>query len=193
MHKLARISYNSSEWRKPTGEARNLEAGTFNSENGFGFEDWLFRSEWQIDGWRYAFIQGANKEKWRNFKKPIDLTLYVFDPKKRCQFVANIYALECLANERASAALDVFRLNGWLDTMRREVEEIPESNVRAIEDSEWALYPLNIRFRQQNVDFFPKDCFAENNDHWLNSLSNYPVLRLTLYAAAFCEQDSQAG
>ena len=28
---------------------------------------------------------------------------------------------------------------------------------------------------------------------WPNSLSNYPVLRLTIHEAIFCEQDSQAG
>src|SRR5665213_1210153 len=170
MHKLARISYNSSEWRRPTGEARNLEAETFNSENGFGFEDWLFRSELQIDGWRYAFIQGANKEKWRNSKKPIDLTLYAIDPKERYRFVANIYALECLTDEQAKAALDVFRQNGLLDMMRHEVEEI-QGNVQAIEDSQWSPYPLNIRFRQQNLDFFPKDCYMD--DPWLKNRHRY--------------------
>jgi hypothetical protein len=62
MHKLARISFNSSDWKRPTGEARKYEVpGTYNHEQGFGHEDRLFRSEWQIDGWRYAFIEGVNR------------------------------------------------------------------------------------------------------------------------------------
>lgn len=185
MHKLARISYNSSEWRRPTGEARDLETGTFNSKNGFGFEDWLFRSDWQIDGWRYAFIQGANEELWWNFQKPIDLTLYTIDPEKRYRFVANIYALECLSVEHAKAALDVFRQNGWLDTMRHEVEEIPESNVQAIEDSRWAPCPLNIRFRQENVDPFPKDCYMD--DPWLKNRHRYQFYDFSLNDSALVE------
>ncbi len=59
MSKITRIAYNSSGWQHPTGDARREEAsGTYNSDNGFGHEDWLFRSEWQIEGWRYAFLQG---------------------------------------------------------------------------------------------------------------------------------------
>ncbi len=62
VRKITRISYNSKNWERPTGDARKHEAaGTYNHEHGFGHEDWLFRSEWQIDGWRYAFIQGVNK------------------------------------------------------------------------------------------------------------------------------------
>jgi hypothetical protein len=62
MHKLTRISHNSSGWQRATGEARNSEgATTYNSQYGFGYEDWLFRAEWQIDGWRYAFVEGVNK------------------------------------------------------------------------------------------------------------------------------------
>jgi hypothetical protein len=184
VHKLARISYNSSEWRKPTGEARNLETGTFNRENGFGFEDWLFRSDWPINGWRYAFVQGANEELWWNFKKPIDLTLYAIDSEKRYQFVANIYALECLTVEQAKAALDLFRQNGWLDTMRREVEEI-HGNVQAIEDSRWAPCPLNVRFRQENVDLFPKDCYMD--DPWLKNRHRYQFYDFSLKDSALVE------
>jgi hypothetical protein len=95
MHKLARISYNSSEWRKPTGEAQKYEApGTYNYQNGFGHEDWLFRSDWLLDGWRYAFIQGVNKARLKYLNQPIDLTLYTIDSEKRCRFVANVYSLD---------------------------------------------------------------------------------------------------
>jgi len=59
MSKITRIAYNSAGWRKPTGEASKHEsAGSYNQQFGFGHEDWLFRHEWLIDGWRYAFIQG---------------------------------------------------------------------------------------------------------------------------------------
>lgn len=67
MSKITRIAYNSSGWQHPTGDALREEAsGTYNSDNGFGHEDWLFRSEWQIEGWCYAFLQGFNKShaKW---------------------------------------------------------------------------------------------------------------------------------
>ena len=46
MKRLAGISFNSSDWRRPTDEAREYETpGTYNYKQGFGHEDWLFRSE----------------------------------------------------------------------------------------------------------------------------------------------------
>lgn len=63
MHFISRISYNTSGWQHPTGEAGTLEGKkSFHALHGFGFEDWLFRGDWLLDGWRYAFIQGANKQ-----------------------------------------------------------------------------------------------------------------------------------
>ena len=116
--KLTRISYNSTDWRRPTGDARKYEArGTYNYEHGFGHEDWLFRSEWLIDGWRYAFLQGFNKSRQKLLQHTLDLTLYTIEPDKRRRFIANIYELECLSNEQSREALSAFRRNGWLDTM----------------------------------------------------------------------------
>jgi hypothetical protein len=63
MLKITRIAYNSSGWIRPTGDAKKDEAaGSYNSDYGFGHEEWLFRSEWQIDGGRYAFLQGGQQE-----------------------------------------------------------------------------------------------------------------------------------
>lgn len=71
MSKITRMAYNSSGWQHPTGDARREEAsGTYNSDNGFGHEDWLFRSEWQIEGWRYAFLQGVNKSHAKLVREP---------------------------------------------------------------------------------------------------------------------------
>ncbi len=83
MHKLTRISYNSAHWQKPKGEARELEAPhTYNRAFGFGNEDWLFRSEWLIDGWRYAFLQGVNKGRQKLVKagQPSTLRYLPFSP-----------------------------------------------------------------------------------------------------------------
>jgi hypothetical protein len=79
MQKLARISYNSSNWQNPTGEAKKYESNSHNRQNGFGHEDWLFRSAWQIDGWRYGFIQGVNKPRYnrrRNLFKSSQRTFF---------------------------------------------------------------------------------------------------------------------
>lgn len=153
MHKLTRIAYNSADWRRPTGEARQLEAtGTYNQVNGFGHEDWLFRAEWQIDGWRYAFLQGVNKSHARLVResKPFDVTLFTIDAKKTRRYVATIRDVECLSEQQATDALAAFKDRGWYKLMVSEIDEI-DGEVSALGQWEWAKYILNIRFRQDQV------------------------------------------
>lgn len=124
MLRLTRISYNSSEWQRPTGDARKFEeTGTYNHTHGFGHEDWLFRSEWLIDGWRYAFIQGVNKSHAKLVKagQPIDLTLFTIQSDKKRRYVATIEAVECLNDQQAEDALDEFKRRGWFHIMEQGV------------------------------------------------------------------------
>lgn len=175
MHKISRISYNSEGWRKPTGEASKCEVGdTYNRKYGFGHEDWLFRTEWLIDDWRYAFIQGVNKSHVRLVKagQAIDLTLFTIHPdNKKRRLIASIYEVECLDNQQADDALIIFRERGWYDTMLQEVQAVG-GNASALGDTEWVKYILNVRFRQKNVHPFPPDTYATPGD---------PIYRMTRY------------
>ncbi|MDB5988492.1 MAG: hypothetical protein JWR16_3545, partial [Nevskia sp.] len=151
-----------------------LEAsGTYNNEHGFGHEDWLFRNDWLIDGWRYAFIQGVNKsyDKLVKTRAAIDLTLFTIQPDKQRRYVATINAVECVEEEDANVALEEFRKRGWRKVMEHEIGAIG-GNVSALGSSEWAKHILNVRFRRENVARFPPDTFAHIED---------PVMRLNRY------------
>jgi hypothetical protein len=174
MHKLTRIAYNSANWQRPTGEARQSEvAGTYNHTNGFGHEDWLFRSEWLIDGWRYAFIQGVNKSHARLVKEgqSVDLTLFTIQPDKQRRYIATIGDLECLDDDQAADALKAFQERGWHATMLQEIEAVG-GNAAALGDAKWARHVLNVRFRLEKVTPSPPASFAKAGD---------PVLKLMRY------------
>lgn len=178
VHKLARISFNSSDWWKPTGDARKCEAtNTYNYKQGFGHEDWLFRTDWVVDGWRYAFIEGVNRSPLRHSKEVLNLTLFTIDAEKRRRFVANIYEVECLDISQAEDALAVYRDKDWYATMEREIAEIG-GNPKALGDSKWVTHVLNVRFRQTNVDRFPPNCFASPDDVWLRKRHRYQLYDL---------------
>lgn len=175
MRRITRISYNSSGWLKPTGDARKCEApGTYNHEQGFGHEDWLFRTEWQIDGWRYAFIEGVNRSHRRLVKeaKPFDLTLFTIQPDKRRRYVATIRAVECLDDQQAKDALKAFETQGWLETMLKEIAAVG-GNAASLGNSKWAKHILNVRFRLENMAPFAPGEFAHTND---------PIMGLTRYS-----------
>jgi hypothetical protein len=166
MQRITRISYNSSNWQRPTGEARKYEvAGTYNHEHGFGHEDWLFRSEWLIDGWRYAFLQGVNKSHTKLVKEgqPVELTLFTIEPDKKRRYVARIHALECLSDEQAEDALKEFRRQGWLASMQKEIRAVG-GDPSVLGATKWAKHELNVRFRLENVTFFRARTFASADD-----------------------------
>lgn len=70
MKYLTRLCYNTDNWKKPSGVASAKEIkSSHTSKFGFGHEEWLFRDDWVIDGWRYAFVQGVNKSRKRLLRK----------------------------------------------------------------------------------------------------------------------------
>ncbi len=171
--KIARIAYNSRDWRQPSGEAASIEAGTYASSNGFGHEEWLFRSEWQINGWRYAFVQGVNKDGGPLLRtgSPFDLTLFTIDPQRRRRYVAELRDVACLSEPAAVSAWRDFERLGWARLMREEVHAIGR-DPSPMGDPQWTSSILNIRFRLTDVSLYPAATFAEPTD---------PIQRLSRY------------
>ncbi|HEY4248451.1 MAG TPA: hypothetical protein VGM64_16510 [Lacunisphaera sp.] len=175
--RLARIAYNSAGWQRPTGDAGELESGeTYNAKNKFGHEDWLFRAEWVIDGWRYAFIQGLNKNRKTYLGQSLDVTLYTIRPDKKRRLVATINGLEALSDEQAKEALNAFRSKGWLEMMQKEVKTIG-GNADALGNPKWAEHVLNVRYRLENVDTYPPNIFLPD-DAWIHARHRYMLYKL---------------
>ena len=177
---ITRIAYNSADWHHPTGDAAQQEMeGPYNNVNRFGHEDWLFRDEWQIDGWRYAFIQGVGNSRTKlvRERKPFDIVLFSLQPDKRRRYVAEIEDAECLDDTQAEEAVSVFKRNGWLRTMEEEIHAIGGA-VEALGNARWANHILNVRFRLGNVYRFPRDTFASGADLKLNRYTLRGVDRL---------------
>lgn len=166
MLKVARIAFNSAGWRKPTGDAAKHEAKkSYAAKFGFGHEEWLFRNEWLIDGWRYSFIQGVNDshKKLAKAKRPLDVDLYTIQPDKKRRYVARIEAVEVLDDEAAEEALTEIKRLGWFDQMRREIAAVGGKQ-EALGAPEFAHNVLNVRFRLGNVRKYPRDAYADPND-----------------------------
>ena len=174
LRRLARIAYNSEGWQRPTGEAGDQESGdTYNAQNGFGHEDWLFRAEWVMDGWRYAFLQGFNNNREACIGQTLDVTLFTIQPDKKRRLVATIYGLETLSDERAKDALRIFRREGWIKTMQDEVITINRKPA-ALGHPAWAKDVLNVRYRLENADMYPPDTFL-HDDEWIRNRHRYQL------------------
>lgn len=184
-HYIARIAYNSSEWQKPTGDARNIEApGTMNHQYGYGCEDWLFRTEWAIDGWCYGFIQGVNKSHARLVREgvPFDLTLYTIQPDRQWRLVAILRDVECLDFDSAEEVLDIYKRRGWFRQMEQEVKDI-RGNTSGFREG-LSVPEINLRYRQRNVAFFPPATLVDQGDP-LRKLRRYQLYDITNQIEAF--------
>lgn len=150
---VARLAYNSRRWWGPAGAAEVREAGeSYRTEHGFGHEDWLFRSEWLLDGWRYGFVQGVNKSRAALLRadEPFNLRLFTMPGPGDRRAVAEIREVECLTDEQATDAVEAYERLGWMDTMRDEVAEAG-GRPEALGRTEYAPFILNMRYRLDNV------------------------------------------
>lgn len=170
MHYLSRICFNQSGWTRPDGSAVGMERNTFYGQYGHGHEEWLFRSEWQIDGWQYGFLQGVNnsRARFQGSEELYDVTLFTLTPEGR-RYVAMIRDLECLSFEQSDAAFEEFEARGWIAQMQREVEEAGGENA-GIASYEW----LNVRFRLAQVEWFPPNTVPSAGDY-VHNLKRYQM------------------
>lgn len=171
---VARLAYNSQHWRRPATAAEVQEAGeTYRNENGFGHEDWLFRNEWELDGWRHAFVQGVNRSRARLLRedRPFNLRLFTMPAPGDRRAVAEIRDVECLDDMAAEAAVAAYESLGWLDTMRAEVAAAG-GRPAALDETGHAPHILNLRFRIDKLSMLDADTPLPADD---------PVHRLKRY------------
>lgn len=172
MEYLSRVCFNSQGWRRPTGEARGLEISrppSFSRMFGYGHEEWLFRFDWQIDGWQYGFLQGVNDSRSTvtGMNEAADVTLYTCEPGGKRRYVAKILDLECISRSQSDAVHKHFLANGWIDEMRSEIMAVG-GDITVLGDPQWVDGIINVRFRQENVRWYPAGTYAQDGEYVLN-------------------------
>lgn len=157
---IARICDNASNWQYPTRTAKESKE-SFHSMHGYGHEEWLFRLEWQIGGWQYGFIQGVNKggeSRINRGDRVGDVVLYTHATAGR-RYVARIRHLEFLDGAQAAAALEHYKKLGWYDRMLEEIDNV-HGDRSGLGNDDWASNVLNVRFRPEDLEWYPSDMFA---------------------------------
>lgn len=178
MFYITRICHNTSNWQHPTGSA-TAENGTFFSDYGYGHEEWLFRFEWQIAGWQYGFLQGVNGRRsslLANEQKTADVVLFETPRPSVRRYVARIRHVEILDDAQAVDALAEYKRRGWYDRMLDEIEEV-NGDRNAFGDATLAPHVLNVRFRVEDVEWYPQDTLARQGDPIL-SYKRYTFIQL---------------
>ena len=118
------ICWNGNGWGIPWKNRRKeTKHPSFLEKHGFGHEEWLNRSEWLLEDFRYAHLEGLQG---KSPGSAFDVLLYSQpEPGKGNWFlVGRIRGAVRLDRQEALWAKSAYEENGWLEQMRREVENI---------------------------------------------------------------------
>lgn len=151
-YKVARLCWNTNYWHYPTGrEGKLTDKETFEGEHGFGHEEWLFDCSTLIDGWKYGFIQALNHSHEKYEGQHLSLLLYAINHiSKQRYWVGAINDLEVLTKQEARKISWVYKRQGWLKTMRKQVGGLGLKT----DTLHHAETLLNVRYRPENLRMF---------------------------------------
>ena len=153
---ITRLCWNENDWKKPSGHASKSETKTFNTKFGFGIEEWLFSSEFEINGWRYGFIQGVNKSRKKLAGKLINLLLFTINPNKRRYLVCEIK--DCYVfkeNEKEKKDIE----KELIKDMVKDIESVdgkPKIITKDKTKRKTSEDIVNIKYESQNLTVFPE-------------------------------------
>jgi len=138
-----RVCWNTKGWESPSG--RTKHEGTNAGAKGFGQEEWLFRPDWILEGYHYAFLQpieNGRSKKWKG--KSLDLLLWSYSPSREWCEVGQISNCSVVSREKEAEVLGKYEKNGWLQQMREGVSAVGGRNG----NDHWHF---NVRFRVDDV------------------------------------------
>lgn len=150
---VTRLTWNTLGWRQPSGPGKG-ESGTFAAGSGFGHEEWLNRHEWMFGGWRYAFLQGVNRQRKRLIGKKVNVRFYTINPTKERLYVGKVDSAEVIDDETAKEALTLYKKSGFIKKMKEEVGAVG-GKTTALTAKHGSLI-ANIRFRPGSLRMYQK-------------------------------------
>ena len=110
-----------------------------------------------------------------------DVVLYETPGKNARRYVARIRHVEILTDHQAIDALAEYKKRGWYEKMLEEIDAV-KGDRNAFGNVVWASQVLNIRFRMEDVEWYPADAFAQPGD---------PVLTYRRYTFIQRDTDTQ--
>lgn len=151
--KLCRICWNTAGWRRPTGEAAQLETGdSYVAQHGYGHEEWLFNYEWVINGYRYGFVQPIGKFHSKYAGDTTSLCLYTVTPDKDRLVVGVIREVYIPTLSETKDVFREFKKRGWIKQMEKDCEVLDVGPFNANGLNEGGV--INVRFKPEDVELF---------------------------------------
>lgn len=150
INKITRITWNTLRWSRPSGPTgKSFSKEAYESQSGYGHEEWLLDKKRVIKGYHYGFLQSLNIVSKRHLGKFYNISLFTNDNKGKSYAVGEIRQAECIDKETSKRIYDVYKTRGWLEEMERDITEVGAS----LEKFKATLPEIffNVRFKFENT------------------------------------------
>lgn len=177
--KIARITWNTNDWVKPSGLTGKSTNPSFENEHGFGHEEWLFDGDKVIESYKYGFLEPIHKYRSKYEGQIFDLTLYTRDAESNKSFwVTNLKDVEVLLPKESENILDFYKKEGWYDEMKADLYNL---NLDSNQLDEWikegAEQLFNVKFKASQLNEIPTELIPVMDDEDIPS-NRYTLMDL---------------
>lgn len=153
--RVCRICWNTSGWVRPTGEAANLESqNAYVPQHGYGQEEWLFRFDWLINGYKYGFLQPVGKFLGNYQGNYFSYLLWTFSENQEPLIVGKIREAYVPEYYELREAVDTMVNEGWLKEAHQDIYAVGGEPVYSENGDADPSVITNIRFKPEDVEIF---------------------------------------
>ncbi|NVJ64645.1 MAG: hypothetical protein HWD84_10520 [Flavobacteriaceae bacterium] len=170
--KLARITWNTNNWIKPSGRYGKSKNDSHESEKGFGHEEWIFDGDTVLNGFKYGFLEPIHRSRDKHSGEVYDITLFTRDwDTKTDYWVTTLKDVEVLDKTQSEQVLAEYKSRGWYDQMKRDLIKQGLSGDALedwVKDDPWKLF--NIRFPVAELSRLSEDLLEIENKNDIPSM-----------------------
>lgn len=169
LNKLSKICWNTENWRFPSGsKGKSISQESYETDSGYGHEEWLFDKTKNIDGYHYSFLQPLNITTDKHENEIYNISLYTINNQQKVYYVGEIQEVECLTTEESIRVFKIYKSNGWIDNMKKDIERVGANHEKFLKTTPEIFF--NIRFKFENLN--RPDELQEISDHDINVTTN---------------------
>ena len=150
MEKIARLCWNTNEWRRPSGKNGKSKAkDSYEKDKGFGHEEWLFDdSKIMPDGYHYAFLEPMNVKSGLHDGRVYDIHLFTISPNKHRVYLGCLKNAVGVSREESEKVYRYYKKKGWIDEMQQDIVYV-EGNVSDFDPS--ILFNIKFKFEDAEI------------------------------------------
>lgn len=127
IEKIARICWNKNNWKRPSGsEGKSKNDETYESEVGFGHEEWLLDDSriYKPNGYHYGFLEQLRIKANRSDKhvgQNYNIHLFTRTPDDQKVYVGCIKNAIVVSKEESRRVYEYYEKNEWIASMKEEI------------------------------------------------------------------------